>query len=259
MRRAEPRRSRSGCCTGPVELLPVSSSGHVAARAVAARAGRSPGTARGARSSRSRCTRARRRALLVVSREPLRRPRPALLAAAVAPAGARRAACSSAGSRSGSGTPATLAAGPARRRGARWSLADRAPAGAPTRRRGLARRPRARPRAGVRARSRASRAAARRWPRPARAASAAADASRLSWEVALPVLVGASALKAWRVRPRDARQAARVGAAAAFASTLATARAIGHRAARARCGRGRRGAPRSPPPSSPCGTIGRDD
>jgi undecaprenyl-diphosphatase len=67
-----------------------------------------------------------------------------------------------------------------------------------------------------------------------------ADASRLSWEVALPVLAGASALKgrrlaAARVGSRDRAgataavhgSALALGAAAAFASTLATARAIG--------------------------------
>jgi undecaprenyl-diphosphatase len=75
------------------------------------------------------------------------------------------------------------------------------------------------------------------------------SASRLSWEVALPVLLGATALKGGRVgravgRPGgadgpDARRAASgddraarvrplaVGASAAFLSTLATARAIG--------------------------------
>jgi undecaprenyl-diphosphatase len=62
------------------------------------------------------------------------------------------------------------------------------------------------------------------------------DASRLSWEVALPVLLGANALKAVRVAqaasarpdpiaPRIAPLA--LGAGAALASTLATARAIG--------------------------------
>ena len=76
-----------------------------------------------------------------------------------------------------------------------------------------------------------------------------APASRLSWEVALPIVAGASALKVWRVAtslraaaaassgsPNAAASpavpAARVrplalGAAAAFLSTLATARAIG--------------------------------
>jgi undecaprenyl-diphosphatase len=61
-----------------------------------------------------------------------------------------------------------------------------------------------------------------------------ADASRLSWEVALPVLLGANALKAVRVAQAGAvaGSAGRVrplalGAAAAFASTVATAGAIG--------------------------------
>ena len=57
-----------------------------------------------------------------------------------------------------------------------------------------------------------------------------ADASRLSWEVALPVLLGASGLKGLRIAA--ARGAVRVrplalGAGAAFLSTRATARAIG--------------------------------
>jgi undecaprenyl-diphosphatase len=55
-----------------------------------------------------------------------------------------------------------------------------------------------------------------------------ASASRLSWEVALPVIVGANALKGWRVRRGDApARPMALGAAAAFLSTLATARAIG--------------------------------
>jgi undecaprenyl-diphosphatase len=54
-------------------------------------------------------------------------------------------------------------------------------------------------------------ARARRFSRP--------DASRLSWEVGLPVLIGA----AIRKRPRREPEAA----AAAFVSTLATARAVG--------------------------------
>ena len=55
-----------------------------------------------------------------------------------------------------------------------------------------------------------------------------ASASRLSWEVALPVLVGANALKAWRVRSGDApARPLALGAAAAFLSTVATARLIG--------------------------------
>jgi undecaprenyl-diphosphatase len=63
------------------------------------------------------------------------------------------------------------------------------------------------------------------------------SASRLSWEVALPVVLGANALKGWRVAARAAaavdRQAESglsalgLGVAAAFLSTLATARVIG--------------------------------
>jgi undecaprenyl-diphosphatase len=57
------------------------------------------------------------------------------------------------------------------------------------------------------------------------------EASRLSWEVALPVLLGATALKGVRVL-RGGGSAARVrplalGGGTAFASTLATAGAIG--------------------------------
>ena len=62
MRRAE--AVALGLLHGPVELLPVSSSGHVAARAVAAGLGGEPrGRRDGARSSRSRCTPGRRAAL----------------------------------------------------------------------------------------------------------------------------------------------------------------------------------------------------
>jgi undecaprenyl-diphosphatase len=56
---------------------------------------------------------------------------------------------------------------------------------------------------------------------------ARADASRLSWEVALPVLLGATGLKGWRLRTSRGTVPLYVGAAAAFASTLATAGAIG--------------------------------
>jgi undecaprenyl-diphosphatase len=65
-------------------------------------------------------------------------------------------------------------------------------------------------------------ARARRFRRP--------DASELSWRVALPVLVGATALKGARVRSDPARAAPlAAGAAAAFASTLAALRVIGPR------------------------------
>jgi undecaprenyl-diphosphatase len=57
-----------------------------------------------------------------------------------------------------------------------------------------------------------------------------ADASELSWRVALPVLVGASALKAARVRSDPARVLPlAAGGVAAFASTLASVRWIGLR------------------------------
>jgi undecaprenyl-diphosphatase len=56
-------------------------------------------------------------------------------------------------------------------------------------------------------------------------------ASRLSWEVALPVLLGAGGLKAVRLaRAHDPRRSVRplaAAAAAAFASTLATAHRVG--------------------------------
>jgi undecaprenyl-diphosphatase len=69
-------------------------------------------------------------------------------------------------------------------------------------------------------------ARARRFRRP--------DASELSWRVALPVLVGATALKGVRVAGRARSGAAgatplAAGAAAAFASTLASVRWIGLR------------------------------
>ena len=54
-------------------------------------------------------------------------------------------------------------------------------------------------------------------------------ASRLSWEVGLPVMVGATVLKGVRVRRRGAAQVRplAIGAGAAYASTLAAVRLIG--------------------------------
>ena len=56
------------------------------------------------------------------------------------------------------------------------------------------------------------------------------DAQRLSWLAALPVILGASLLKGGRLigdgGPRGIRPAAALGAAAAFASTLASARVV---------------------------------
>jgi undecaprenyl-diphosphatase len=56
-----------------------------------------------------------------------------------------------------------------------------------------------------------------------------ADASRLSWEVALPVLAGATVLKGVRIRAQGAAHARplAIGAGAAFLSTLASVRGIG--------------------------------
>jgi undecaprenyl-diphosphatase len=55
------------------------------------------------------------------------------------------------------------------------------------------------------------------------------SASRLSWEVALPVLAGATVLKGVRIRAQGAAHARplAIGAGAAFLSTLASVRGIG--------------------------------
>ncbi len=59
---------------------------------------------------------------------------------------------------------------------------------------------------------------------------ARADAQRLSWRAALPVMLGASLLKGRRLAgdagPRGVRAAAGLGGAAAFVSTLASARRL---------------------------------
>jgi undecaprenyl-diphosphatase len=223
MRRAEREALALGLLHGPVELVPVSSSGHVAgvpwllgwevagwdgARRKELEVALHAGTAL---------------ALLIVARP--RRVRPALLAAAVIPPGVAGLAFERPVERR-LGTPATLAAGLLAGALA-LVLADRRPAS------------RTADDAGVRdgvvlglaqaaalvpgvSRSGATLAAARAL------GFSRADASRLSWEVALPVLLGASGLKAWRLR-RTSRGTVPlyVGAAAAFASTLATAGAIG--------------------------------
>jgi undecaprenyl-diphosphatase len=223
MRRTELEALALGLLHGPAELVPVSSSGHVTAlpwllgwevagwdgeRRKELEVALHAGTAL---------------ALLLVARP--RGVRPGLLAAAVLPPAVagllleRRI-------EQRLGTPATLAAG-LLAGGVALVLADRRPA------------TRADGDAGVRdglwlgvaqaaalmpgvSRSGATLAAARSL------GFSRAGASRLSWEVALPVLLGASGLKAWRLR-RTARRTVplRVGAAAAFASTLATAGAIG--------------------------------
>jgi undecaprenyl-diphosphatase len=238
MRRAEREALALGLLHGPVELVPVSSSGHVAAipwllgwevagwdgeRRKELEVALHAGTAL---------------ALLLVARPS--RGRPGLLAAAVLPPAVAGLALERPIEQR-LGTPVTLAAG-LLAGAAALVLADRSPGS------------RAADDAGVRdglllglaqaaalfpgvSRSGATLAAARAL------GFARADASRLSWEVALPVLLGASALKAWRLAAAATgtvsgplRSAAgggargtvpAIGAAAAFASTLATAGAIG--------------------------------
>ena len=226
MRRTEREALALGLLHGPAELVPVSSSGHVAAvpwllgwevagwdgsRRKELEVALHAGTAA---------------ALLLVLRP--ERVRPLLLAAAFAPpalvglALERRI-------EERLGTPATLAAG-LLAGGAALVLADRTAA------------VRGEEEAGMRdglalglaqaaalvpgvSRNGATLAAARAlgFDRP--------GASRLSWEVALPVLLGATALKGWRVAGAiggaDRVRPLALAAGAAFASTLGTARAIG--------------------------------
>jgi undecaprenyl-diphosphatase len=222
MRRTEREALALGLLHGPVELVPVSSSGHVAAipwllgwevaewdgeRRKELEVALHAGTAL---------------ALLLVARPS--RLRPGLLAAAVLPPALAGLAFERPIERR-LGTPPTLALG-LLAGAAALVLADRAPSA------------RAADDASVRdglalglaqaaalipgvSRSGATLAAARAlgFARP--------DASRLSWEVALPVLLGASGLKAWRLRTSRGTVPLYVGAVTAFASTLATAGAIG--------------------------------
>jgi undecaprenyl pyrophosphate phosphatase UppP len=64
------------------------------------------------------------------------------------------------------------------------------------------------------------------------------DAQTLSWHAGLPVIFGASALKAWRLWlggvPEGARPALVMGAAGAFVSTAASARLLRRRRMSAR-------------------------
>ena len=223
MRRAEREALALGLLHGPVELLPVSSSAHVAAlpRLLGWEVAGWDGARRKELEVALHAGTAA--ALLIVARP--RAIRPALVAAAVLPPAAaglvleRRI-------EERLGTPATLAAG-LLAGAAALVLADRAPRARPASDAGvadgwwlgLAQAAALVP--GV-SRSGATLAAAR-----ARG-FARADASRLSWEVALPVLLGAGGLKAWRLRAgaRRGRPLA-LGAGAAFASTLATAGVIG--------------------------------
>jgi undecaprenyl-diphosphatase len=224
MRRAEREALALGLLHGPAELVPVSSSGHVTALPWLLGwevAGWSGARRKELEVALHAGTAA---ALLLVARPA--RLRPALLAAAVLPPALAGLALERR-IEERLGTPATLAAG-LLAGGAALVLADRAPA---TRSAadatvadglalGLAQAAALIP--GV-SRSGATLAAARArgFSRP--------DASRLSWEVALPVLLGASGLKAWRLRATGTVPVAplALAAGAAFASTLATARAVG--------------------------------
>jgi undecaprenyl-diphosphatase len=223
--RAEAEALALGLLHGPAELVPVSSSGHVAAlpwllgwqiagwdgaRRKELEVALHAGTAA---------------ALLIASRPP--RPRPALLAAAFAPPAVagltleRRI-------EGRLGTPGTLAAGLVAGAAA-LVAADRRPGGRRARDArvadglflGLAQATALWP--GV-SRNGATLAAAR-----ARGFDRA-EASRLSWEVALPVLLGATALKGTRLASHghEGKLAPlAVGAGAALLSTLAAAKAIG--------------------------------
>ena len=223
MRRAESEALVLGLLHGPAELVPVSSSGHAAALAYLL--GWEVAGWDGARRKELEVAlhAGTAAALLLILRP--RRLRPALLAAAVVPPALAGLALERR-IEERLGTPAALAAG-LLAGAAALALADRAPAwrdadDADVRDGlwlGLAQASALVP--GV-SRNGATLAAAR-----ARGFTRA-DASRLSWEVALPVLVGASGLKAWRLRTAyTGTVPLYVGAGAAFASTLATARAIG--------------------------------
>jgi undecaprenyl-diphosphatase len=226
MPRAEFEALALGLLHGPVELIPVSSSGHVTAvpwllgweiarwngeRRKELEVALHAGTAA---------------ALLIVLRPP--RLRPAFLAAAVVPPAVAGLALERRIEQR-LGTPATLAAG-LLAGAAALVLADRTPPARGARDAtpadglvlGLAQAAALVP--GV-SRSGATLAAARGL------GFGRADASRLSWEVALPVLLGAGGLKAGRVlsgrRDGGATAPLAAGAAAAFASTVAAARTIG--------------------------------
>jgi len=222
MRRADREALALGLLHGPAELVPVSSSGHVAAlpwllgweiadwdgeRRKELEVALHAGTAL---------------ALLLVARP--EHVRPGLLAAAVLPPAVAGLALERRIEQR-LGTPATLAAG-LLAGGLALVLADRTPV---TRRAaeagardgawlGLAQAAALIP--GV-SRSGATLAAARFL------GFSRADASRLSWEVALPVLLGASGLKALRLRGSAGSDPVYVGAAAALLSTLGTAGTIG--------------------------------
>ena len=200
-----------------------------------ARASRSRSTA--ARPRRSRCWRGRE---LAADASDIWRSRRLVLVLALAPSCACRSRPRAHG-RAGPRRPPRDRAGTRRgvRRDARRESV--APAGlraaaSPTRGPRLAG---ARARPGRRARSPGCPAAGRRSAWPAGGASSRADAYRLSWTVALPVIAGAGMLQGLRLRragvPAALRPAMAAGAGAAFCSTLAA----GGAAARTHCGSAR--------------------
>jgi undecaprenyl-diphosphatase len=257
MRRTDAEALALGLLHGPAELVPVSSSGHVTALPWLLRWDVADWSGERRKELEVALHGGTALALLLVavahgSRAPAgvpapvpRRDRLAFVAAAVLPPAVAGLALERR-IEARLGTPATLAAG-LLAGGAALVLADRAP--------------------GTRAADDAT-VADGLWLGAAQAAAlipgvsrsgatlaaarargfARADASRLSWEVALPVLVGATGLKAARVAARHAGdggaaaggaaaagvaategapRALGLGAAAAFASTLFTTGAIG--------------------------------
>ena len=230
MRRAEREALALGLLLGPAELVPVSSSGH--ATAIPWLLGWEVAGWEGERRKELEVAlHAGTAAALVVMGRPVRPVRPALLAAAVLPPAVAGLTLER-WIEGHLGTPATLAAGLTAGAVA-LVLADRGPGQRDARdagvadsvRLGLAQAAALVP--GV-SRSGATLAAAR-----TRGFGRVA-ASQLSWEIALPVLLGATGLKAVR-RAGACENGGRaegtgplyVGAGAAFASTLAVARAIG--------------------------------
>ncbi len=229
MRRAEREALLLGLLQGPAELVPISSSGH--AEALPWLLGWEIAGWDGARrKSLGVALHLGTAAALLIAAPPRRRPRVALLAAGVLPPAVVGTLLQER-IETRLGTPGTLATG-LLAGGAALVLADRAPSyrtaddatvtdGLLL---GLAQCAALWP--GV-SRSGATLAAARArgFTRP--------DASRLSWEVGLPILIGAACKKrAWHVSCRGA-QACKKGdsplscTAAAFASTLVAAKTLG--------------------------------
>ncbi len=222
MRRADAESLALGLLQGPAELVPVSSSGHVAAVPWLLR-WEVAGWDGARRKELEVALHAGAGAALLILLRP-KRVRPALLAAAVLPPAVvgfvleRRI-------EERLGTPATLAAGLLAGAGA-LVLADRAE----TTRRAAA--------AGFRdglalgcaqtaalmpgvSRNGATLAAARAL------GHSRAEASALSFGVAGPVLIGATALKAWRGRRTADRELVAAGVAASFVGTRAALRVFG--------------------------------